>query len=226
MKKSEEIKNEKIIKTPKDLNLLRERLQESIKDKKIISICSGTGCKAYSSDEIYNLMQEKMKKLEQNNPEKVKNILLKRTGCHGFCEKGPIIVIYPEGICYVKSKVEDAEEILEKTIEGKIVDRLLYKDDNGNPIVREQDIPFYKFQKRILLDINSKIDPASIDDYIRVGGYRALAKVSWYSCSSFESYTMPPPTDNHRRFSFLITVLIAMLKSIVWFGSIVPITPV
>jgi len=177
MKKSEELKNEKIIKTPKDLNLLRERLQESIKDKKIISICSGTGCKAYSSDEIYNIILEKMKKLEQNNPEKVKNILLKRTGCHGFCEKGPIIVIYPEGICYVKSKVEDAEEILEKTIEGKIVDRLLYKDDNGNPIVREQDIPFYKFQKRIVLDINSKIDPTSIDDYIRVGGYRALAKV-------------------------------------------------
>ncbi len=167
----------KVLKSVKDLNQLREKLLNEIQDKKIISICSGTGCKAYASDEIYCSIKEEIKKIAKSNPEKVKDILLKRTGCHGFCENGPIIVIYPEQICYIKSKVEDAKEILDSTLEGRIIERLLYKDENGIPIEKEGEIPFYKYQKRVVLSDNSKIDPTSIEDYIRVGGYSALAKV-------------------------------------------------
>ena len=123
--------NEKIIASPKDLNLLKEKLQMSFLGKRIISVCAGTGCKAYSSDDIYNIMENELSEIQRTNPEKVKNILLKKTGCHGFCENGPIITIHPEGICYVKSKVEDAREIFEKTVDGAIVTRLLYRDEDG-----------------------------------------------------------------------------------------------
>ena len=90
---------------------------------------------------------------------------------------GPIVVIYPQEICYLQVKKEDAPEIIEKILKGGVVERLLYKDKNGNSIVKESDIPFYKFQKRILMSNNSKVDSRSIDDYISIGGYQALAKV-------------------------------------------------
>ena len=172
-----EILNTGTIKNPKDLSLLKDKLQQAMQGKRIISICSGTGCKAYASDDIYDYLQSELSRIQKNEPDKVKNIILKRTGCHGFCENGPVIVIHPEGTCYIRSKVEDAKEILEKTINGEIVTRLLFKDNDGKPIEKEQDIPFYKYQKRVILENNSKLDPTSVEDYIRLGGYSALAKV-------------------------------------------------
>ena len=169
--------NTRIIKNPKDLSLLKDKLQQAMQGKRIISICSGTGCKAYASDDIYDYLQSELSRIQKNEPDKVKNTVLKRTGCHGFCENGPVIVIHPEGTCYIRSKVEDAKEILEKTINGEIVTRLLFKDNDGKPIEKEQDIPFYKYQKRVILENNSKLDPTSVEDYIRLGGYSALAKV-------------------------------------------------
>ena len=169
--------NTRIIKNPKDLSLLKDKLQQVMQGKRIISICSGTGCKAYASDDIYDFLQSELSRIQKNEPDKVKNTVLKRTGCHGFCENGPVIVIHPEGTCYIRSKVEDAKEILEKTINGEIVTRLLFKDNDGKPIEKEQDIPFYKYQKRVILENNSKLDPTSVEDYIRLGGYSALAKV-------------------------------------------------
>jgi NADH-quinone oxidoreductase subunit F len=122
-------------------------------------------------------MESELSGMQKADPEKVKNIVLKKTGCHGFCENGPIITLHPEGTCYIKSRVDDAKEILQKTVDGSIVTRLLYVDENGTPVEKEEDIPFYKYQKRVILENNSKIDPSSIEDYIRLGGYRALAKV-------------------------------------------------
>ncbi len=98
------------------------------------------------------------------------------TGCHGFCEKGPIIVIYPDETCYLKGKIEDVPEIVERTLNKEIVERLLYTEDDGTTIRKESEIPFYKYQKRIIFGNNSKLDPQSIVDYIRLGGYRALAR--------------------------------------------------
>jgi len=103
----------------------------------------------------------------------------KGTGCPGFCERGPVVVIFPEEICYLQVRPEDVPEIVSQTIkEKKIVDRLLYVDPTtGEKATYESDIPFYKNQERNIIGSNIKIDPKHIDDYLAIGGYFALAKV-------------------------------------------------
>lgn len=159
-----------------DLKNLASTLSKELENKKMISLCSGTGCKAYSSDDVYIALMDELNKSAKSSVDKRKNIVIKRTGCPGFCERGPVIVIYPDETCYLNVKKEDANEIIEKTANNEIVERLLFRDSEGNIAVKESDIPFYKYQKRIILGSNSKIDPTSIVDYIRIGGYQALAK--------------------------------------------------
>jgi NADH-quinone oxidoreductase subunit F len=102
----------------------------------------------------------------------------KGTGCPGFCERGPIVVIDPHGICYLQVTPKDVPEIVSRTIEnGAIVERLVYVDTaKSETAIRESDIPFYKNQKRNIIGNNIKIDPKRIDDYLALGGYSALAK--------------------------------------------------
>ncbi len=141
--------------------------------KPYITICSGTACHATGSDAVAAAIQAELEK--QGLTEEVG---VRRTGCHGFCERGPIIIIYPEEICYLNVTPEDVPEIISKTIEGKeIIERLLYADPNtGERMVHEQDIPFYKYQTRLVFSGNLWVDPTNIEDYIALGGYRALAK--------------------------------------------------
>jgi NADP-reducing hydrogenase subunit HndC len=103
---------------------------------------------------------------------------IRRTGCHGYCERGPIIVIHPEEICYFQIQPEDIPEIISETVKGKkIIDRLVYADpETKEKIIHESDIPFYKYQKRIVFGSNGSIDPKRIDDYLAIGGYSALSK--------------------------------------------------
>ncbi len=100
------------------------------------------------------------------------------TGCHGFCERGPLLVINPQKLFYQKVQVEDVPEILSETIEkGNVIDRLLYVNPvTGEKIVHEDEVPFYKLQERIIFGKNGSIDPTSIEDYIAIGGYKALVK--------------------------------------------------
>ena len=90
------------------------------------------------------------------------------TGCHGFCEEGPIVVVRPQGLFYPRLKPKDIEEIIETSVVGDgIVERLLYKDpQTGEALAHEKDIPFYALQERIVLALNGKIDPFSLDDYL------------------------------------------------------------
>ena len=106
-------------------------------------------------------------------------IEIRASGCHGFCERGPLVVIRPEMICYTNVETTDVSQILSDTLlEGKVIDRLLYQDPTTKEkIVHEQDIPFYKFQQRIVFGSNGEIDPTRIDDYIAIGGYQGLEKV-------------------------------------------------
>ncbi|PIU28813.1 MAG: NADH-quinone oxidoreductase subunit F [Candidatus Hydromicrobium americanum] len=165
-----EIKNK--INSVDKLKEKAHEVEENYKDCIEISLCSGTGCKAYLPQELYRLMLEELDK----NKEKInKKIVVHKTGCLGYCEKGPIIIIYPKELCYLQVKSEDIPEIVEKTIKDEVVERLFYKDDNGALIPKVSDIPFYKYQNRIIL-INSRMDPRNIDDYIRLGGYQALVK--------------------------------------------------
>ncbi len=164
-----------IIRSLKDLQALSEELKKQTEGKITISLCAGTGCRACSAQEIFAEMQKELMIRQKKDPEKIKDIILKNTGCHGFCERGPIVVIHPEEICYLQVSIEDVPEIIQKTLDGEIVERLLYRSEEGTHL-KEFDIPFYKYQKRIVLGNNSKLDPGSILDYIRLDGYQALVK--------------------------------------------------
>jgi len=152
--------------------LRQEILAQRDPNKPCVTICSGTGCHAYGSEKVAEAFINEI----QSNGLKEK-VDIRRTGCHGYCERGTIVVIFPKEICYLRVKPEDVPEIVSTTlVDGKIVDRLLYEDD-GQKIVHEGDIPFYKHQSRIVFGPNRLIDPKKINDYIAIGGYAALAKV-------------------------------------------------
>jgi len=140
-----------------------------------ISICAGAGCIASGASEVIAAFKAEIEK--QGLKTDVADT--KETGCPGFCERGPIVVIYPEEICYLQVTPEDVPEIISQTIkEKKVVDRLLYVDPTtGEKATHESDIPFYKNQERNIIGNNIHIDPKSIDDYLALGGYSALVKV-------------------------------------------------
>ncbi|MFA6032298.1 MAG: NADH-ubiquinone oxidoreductase-F iron-sulfur binding region domain-containing protein [Myxococcota bacterium] len=157
-----------------ELEVFRSKLQVAHDpNKPRICVCGGTGCNAQGSIELVTALHAAVKKCGLD-----KTVEVKVTGCHGFCEKGPVVVVRPENTFYVMVKAEDAQELVETTLVKKgAVDRLLYVDPgSGKKILREQDVPFYKQQTRIILSENGHLDPTSIDDYILRGGYAALAK--------------------------------------------------
>jgi len=160
--------------TPEELeNFRQEILSKRDPKNPCISICAGAGCVASGADEVIVAFKKEIEK--QNLTTKVDT---KGTGCPGFCERGPVVVIYPEEICYLGVKAKDVPEIVEQTIkENKVVERLLYEDPaTGEKATRESDIPFYKNQQRTVLCNNIKIDSKSIDDYLSIDGYSALSK--------------------------------------------------
>ena len=142
--------------------------------RRIVSVCTGTGCKAYKCDSLAASLQKEVEKAGLG-----KKVEIVATGCHGFCERGALMVIYPDETFYQKVRPELAADIVQKTLsKGEIIDELLYVDPvSGEKIVKETDIPFYKHQQQELLHMGRLIDPRKIDDYIAHGGYWALAKV-------------------------------------------------
>ena len=158
-----------------DLEKLRQKiLARSDGKKRVVSVTNGTdGRTRHSQDIVKNFIDE----IEKQGL--TGKVIVKSTGCHGFCEKEPTALILPEEICYVSLKPEDVPEIVSETLVGGIViERLLYEDPaTKKKIVKESEIPFYKPQPRIILGNNRFVDMKSIDDYIALGGYSALAKV-------------------------------------------------
>jgi NADH-quinone oxidoreductase subunit F len=158
-----------------DLEALRKKiLAERDANKPCISVCGGTNCHALGNSDIIAAFEKEIEKQSLKG-----KVDIRETGCPGFCEKGPIVVIYPEKICYTEVKPEDAAEIVSQTIVSKkVIDRLVYTDPKtGAKCVHEDDIPFYKSQMRMILADSGKINPKSIEDYLAIGGYSALAKV-------------------------------------------------
>jgi NADH:ubiquinone oxidoreductase subunit F (NADH-binding)/(2Fe-2S) ferredoxin len=162
------------LKSPSDL----EKLRKSILAKKdpnapAIAVCVSTGCEALGVKGDLKAFKEEFKK--QGLEGKVE---IKETGCLGFCEKGPRIVVYPEEIFYFQVKATDVPDIVSKTLMNKeVIERLFYVDPTTGKAARNlSEIPFYKYQNRLLLDSNAKVDPKKIEDYIALGGYAALAK--------------------------------------------------
>lgn len=166
------------------LDSLREALKASYDSqvKKII-VCGGTGCISGGSLNIYNRLQVLMARQNikvsvtlEKEPHTEDEVGLKKSGCHGFCELGPLVRIEPQGWLYTKVKVEDCEEIIERTVlKGEHIERLAYIKDN-TVYQKQDDIPFYKKQTRVVLEHCGKIDADSINEYIAIGGYTAFEK--------------------------------------------------
>ncbi len=165
----------KKIETPQDLENLRRSLRKGRDlSRRCIAICSGTGCRAYACEKVIDAFKEEIKKRRLNA-----KVDIRTTGCHGFCERGPLVVIHPEKIFYQQVKPDDVPEIVSETVmRNNVIDRLLYKDPRtGKKIKYEDEIPFYKKQKRLIFGNNGQIDPTSISDYILLGGYSSISKV-------------------------------------------------
>lgn len=172
-----------MLKSRQELKDARDLYGASFKsEKKKILVCAGTGCVAGGSLQIYSRLIELMKEkninctveLEKHSHDE--SVGVKRSGCHGFCEMGPLVRIEPHGYLYTKVKLSDCEEIIEKTImNDEIIERLVYTY-NGKVYKEQEEIPFYKKQTRVVLEHCGHIDATSIKEYLAIGGYRALEK--------------------------------------------------
>ena len=145
----------------------------NMESKITLLVCQGTGCVSSRSPEIREALEAAV---EAHGLSDIVDVNF--TGCHGFCEQGPLVVVEPEGIFYAHVKLEDAEEIVKEHLkEGNPVERLFYKDPmTEEAISYYRDIPFYKHQKRIVLRNCGHINPERIEEYLAVDGYKALEK--------------------------------------------------
>jgi NADH-quinone oxidoreductase subunit F len=162
------------IKSVSDLEKWREAILGKEKGFEFtISVCGGTGCQAYGCQKVKAAFQKELKREGMKE-----RVALKITGCPGFCERGPLVTIFPQNIFYQRVKTEDVPLIISETIQnGKVVEHLLFEDPmDHHKITFSQDIPFYRAQMRRLLSHNDLVNPTRIEDYLAVGGYRSLAK--------------------------------------------------
>lgn len=138
-----------------------------------VLVCEGTGCVSGGSEQAFSLLRDELGRSGHDE-----DILVKRTGCHGFCQQGPLIVIEPEGIFYTKVKTDDLPEIIQSLSPGgKPLKRLFYRDPaSDKPIRYYREIPFYSKQERTILKYCGSIDPEELTDYLGIGGYEALRK--------------------------------------------------
>jgi NADH-quinone oxidoreductase subunit F len=172
-----------MISSREELQRVREMYSRNLMtEKKRILVCAGTGCVSGGSLEIFERLSELVSKRGMNcqvelQEEPHENTIgMKKSGCHGFCEMGPLVRIEPEGYLYTKVKPEDCEEIVDKTIvAGEHIERLAY-NQNGIVYKKQDEIPFYKKQTRLVLEHCGQIDSTSITEYIATGGYCALEK--------------------------------------------------
>lgn len=165
------------MRTIRSMNELK-RWQRDIFEKEksfevTVTVCGGTGCQAYDCQKVKNTFQKELRKRELG-----RKVHLRVTGCPGFCERGPLVTIHPMNVFYQKVRPEDVKEIVEESVQkGNRIDRLLFEDERSREkIAPFERIPFYRSQMRLLLSRNDLVDPTRIEDYIAIGGYRALAK--------------------------------------------------
>jgi NADH:ubiquinone oxidoreductase subunit F (NADH-binding)/(2Fe-2S) ferredoxin/NAD-dependent dihydropyrimidine dehydrogenase PreA subunit len=155
-----------------DLRVKKEALKKELAPiKQWVTVCGGTGCQAYGCTKVSEAIKEEIKARGLDTYIKVRV-----TGCHGFCERGPLAVFSPSGIFYQKIEPKDAKAIVEETlINQRVIERLLYKDPiSKDKITSEKEVPFYKNQKRLIFGMNGQIDPTRIENYIANEGYEAL----------------------------------------------------
>ncbi|MBW2645734.1 MAG: NADH-quinone oxidoreductase subunit NuoF [Deltaproteobacteria bacterium] len=163
------------IDSPESLQLFKKSLVagESATGKEVV-VCCGSGCMSSGSEHVREAFVSESKQHELED-----EVTIKRSGCRGLCVRGPIVVVDPDNIFYQHVTKEDVPEIISETLlANRVVEKLLDEDPaTGKKYLHEDDIPFYKKQKRIVLKNCGRIDPTSIEDYMKVDGFQALAKV-------------------------------------------------
>lgn len=165
----------KIVESKQLKRITEEYKKESAKHRRVVRICCDTGCLARGAEKIVEAFREYLKR------HKVAGFTveaIKQTGCQGFCEQGPLVVIEPGGTVYTGVRAGDVEEIMAKSIAGEeVVERLLFTNrDDGSRIAGYPDIPFYARQHQVALRNVGRIVPLDIREYIAEGGFRALAR--------------------------------------------------
>ncbi len=163
---------------PGKLEAFREEVRSSLDPAKLcVTVCGGTGCRACGSLRVADALAEGIKKSNLDA-----EVRIRLSGCHGFCQQGPVVAIDPEGIFYRKVGLdnleEDVQDIVNQTLaKGEVVERLLYEDPHsGEKVTHYGDIVFYAKQQRIALRNSGKIDPTDLSEYIAAGGYGGLAQ--------------------------------------------------
>jgi len=143
-------------------------------DRPCITICTGTGCVAGGAGDVVEAFRNALA-----NQGLSRNVEIRLTGCHGFCEMGPLVTLQPSETFYPKVRPKDAKRIIEQTVlNDEPIEELLYRDPSTHePIEHEGDIPFYRHQHRIVLAENGRIDPTNLNDFLDIGGYLALQNV-------------------------------------------------
>ncbi|HEY4544343.1 MAG TPA: NAD(P)H-dependent oxidoreductase subunit E, partial [Tissierellaceae bacterium] len=170
------------INSAKELESLRDDYKKALnRQYKKVIICGGTGCVAGGAfdiyDELVSMVKEKGLLVDIDIEKEDEGIGIKKSGCHGFCEAGPLVRIEPEGYLYIKVKKEDCEEIVEKTLmNNEPIERLMYKEE-GKTYQVQEEIPFYKGQTRMVLEHCGHLDSEAIGEYLVYDGYKALEKV-------------------------------------------------
>ncbi len=147
-----------------------------------VTVCLGTGCTAKGAARVYAALQAAVAELPEEQQVTLRttgcdSVHVKMSGCHGFCERGPLVVVSPPELFYQLVKEEDVPELVQETlVQGRPVERLLAEGPDGARVHTSHDLPFYQKQMRIVLRDNGVTDPESLEDYVAGGGYASLAK--------------------------------------------------
>jgi NADH-quinone oxidoreductase subunit F len=175
-----------MISTLEDLQQERAKVEEALSRQRTrILVCAGTGCLSNGSMRVYEefrrLVGERRCLVDLallSEDHSTEGVGIITTGCRGLCAAGPLVQVEPSGVLYTHVDAKDVAELLDATLGGGVVERLLYRDaQSGIPFEHPEDSPFYRNQKRLVLEHCGSIDPESLDEYIAVGGYQALARV-------------------------------------------------
>lgn len=169
-----------------NLKKIAEEFNANIEPRRIV-VCAGTACVANGALKLISALEEEIKKsginvrVDVNKHDcdgKKSELYLSKSGCHGFCQQGPLVTIMPENILYVKVKPEDAKEIVEKTIKnGEVIDRLLFiEPSSGKHSKNSDEITFYKLQERTSLKECGHVNPEDVKEYIALDGYEGARK--------------------------------------------------
>ena len=162
------------VRTLEQLRAVEHELRATRDRKPCVRVCGGTGCRARGSEDVLGRFRAVLESEGLADAVEVKF-----TGCHGFCERGPLVSLAPQEVFYQGVEVDDVPAIVTQTLaRGAVIERLLAQDPiTGKRVRQEQEIPFYRRQQRIVLRFNGVIDPTDIREYIALGGYRALGDV-------------------------------------------------